>query len=132
MKLKDIRDSYYTHTASASSVSRQVSFAGIALIWIFKTQYGNSIILPNDLLLPALLLTMSLTSDLLQYISSSAIWGIFNRINEIKHGADFEGDIKTSKFLNWPAIFFFWLKLLLSISGYLFIFLYLYKNINFI
>ena len=132
MKLKDIRDAYSSKSTSASTVSRQASFAGIALIWVFKTQYGSTLALPNELLWPTLFLTLSLSFDLLQYISSSAIWGIFNRLKELEHGPNYEGDIGVSKYLNWPAIFFFWGKLLFVIIGYINIFSYVFNNIKFV
>lgn len=132
MKLKDIRDAYSTKSTSASTVSRQASFAGIALIWVFKTQYGNTLVLPNDLLLPSLFFALSLAFDLLQYISSSAIWGVFNRIKEREYGPNYEGDIGVSKYLNWPAIFFFWGKLLFVLIGYFHIFIYVFNNIEFV
>lgn len=131
MKLKDIRGSYATKSTSASTVSRQASFAGIALIWVFKTQHGSTLVLPNDLLLPTFFLTLSLAFDLLQYVISSAIWGIFNRIKEIEHGPNYEGDIGVSKYLNWPAIFFFWGKLLFVLIGYYYIFNYVLTTIKF-
>ena len=46
MKLEDIRDAYSGKSATASEVSRQVSFSGIALIWVFKTQHDNALVLP--------------------------------------------------------------------------------------
>ena len=89
MNLEDIRDAYSSKSATASKVSRQASFAGIALIWVFKTQHDNTLVLPNELLWPTLFLTLSLAFDLLQYISSSAIWGVFNRMKERELGPNY-------------------------------------------
>ncbi len=36
MKLSDYRETYYEFSGKLSDVSRQLSFAGIALIWLFK------------------------------------------------------------------------------------------------
>jgi len=132
MKLEKIRDSYYTNTRNASTVSRQASFAGIALIWIFKTQDNEALILPNELLWPTLFFILSLTFDLLQYISGSAIWGKLNRIKELKYGTDYEDDIAISKYVNWPAIFFFWAKLIFVLIAYLSVFKYVIENIKFV
>ena len=132
MKLEDIRDSYYSKSTNASTVIRQASFAGIALIWVFKTEYGATVTLPNELLWPTLFLTLSLAFDLLHYIVSTAIWGIYNRIKEIEHGPNYKEDIGVSKYLNWPAIFFFWGKVFFVLAGYFNIFTYVLKNIKFI
>lgn len=37
MKLKKIQEQYYLQTTRASDVARQLAFAGIAAIWVFKT-----------------------------------------------------------------------------------------------
>ena len=88
MKLSDYLNSYYAHTGNASTVSRQASFAGIALVWVFNTKSGNEITLPIDLLMPVLWLVISLGLDLLQYISSAFIWGVFHRVKEKQLGAN--------------------------------------------
>ncbi|WP_049628923.1 hypothetical protein [Cellvibrio sp. pealriver] len=118
MKLSGYKQSYYDFSSSASSVSRQASFAGIALLWIFNTKTGNTYTLPENLLWPALLLVLSIFCDLLHYIVASAIWGIFHRIKEIKYGAGNDPELQASKYLTWPINLFFWSKLGFVILGY--------------
>jgi len=38
MNLQDYRDDFYTYSGKASDISRQLAFAGIAIIWIFKKE----------------------------------------------------------------------------------------------
>ncbi len=132
MKFKEIRESYYSNSRNASTVSRQASFAGIALIWVFKTQDESGLMLPNELLWPLLFFILSLTFDLLHYISGSAIWGILNRIKELKHGVDYKEDIDVSKYVNWPGILFFWGKLVSVLFAYYYVFQYVITNIKFL
>lgn len=118
MKLKDIRETYYSYTAKASDISRQISFAGIAIIWIFKTDVNDKIALPDELICAAILLLISLSLDLFQYIYASAAWGIFHRVNEMRNGVDYEDEIVAPSSINWPTIVFFWGKLISLIFGY--------------
>ena len=38
MKLSDYRETYYEFSGKASDVTRQLAFAGIAIVWIFKIE----------------------------------------------------------------------------------------------
>lgn len=118
VKLEEARDAYYTHSGTASSVCRQASFAGIAIIWIFKNENAGVFTLPETLLCPTLFLLLSLLSDLLQYMYSSAASGVFHRNMEKKHGVDYTGDVFMPKQLNWPTNLFFWGKLVFLVFGY--------------
>ena len=84
MKLEYYKSEYSAFSGLASSTSRQLALAGIALIWVFKTQGQAGYKLPNELLLPVICLIVSLGSDLLQYVSGSIIWGSFHRHHEKK------------------------------------------------
>lgn len=118
MTLEKVREAYYASSSSASSVGRQVAFAGIAIIWIFKQQSEYGIALPKELAIPIGLLIGALSSDLLQYIVCSAIWGIFHRVAERKYGTDENTQVEFNPLLNWPALFFFWIKLALIAIAY--------------
>lgn len=135
MKLSQYRESYYSLSGSASSVGRQAAFAGIALVWIFKTQdAGQSvpIVLPEALLLPTLAFIVSLASDLLQYISGAAIWGFYCRYKEKELGAGNDDEFSAPIWLNWPALVFFWVKHAAVITGYVFLFFYVMKAVGFV
>jgi len=125
VKLSDYRDSYYFYSGKTSDVARQLAFAGIALVWIFK-QNGQPIpIIPKQLLLPSFLLTLALTFDLLHYAVASLIWGGFARYHE-KQGKTQEEDLLASRFWNWPGLFFFWVKVAFVIVAYGFIFKFVF------
>lgn len=84
MKLSDYRQTFYDFSAKASEVSRKLAFAGIAIVWIFKTSENISPKVPIDLYLPTALLVLTLALDLLQYVSATIIWGIFQWKEERK------------------------------------------------
>lgn len=131
MKLSDARNSYYGYTADASAVARQIAFAGVAVIWLFNAPIdGKAINLPSELTFVALLLVISLSFDLLQYVIASLIWGIFSRkIETQNHSNDDDPDCLASPFMNWPTLFFFWGKILFLICAYYFLAQFLISHI---
>lgn len=130
MKLSDYRQSYYDLSGASSAVTRQASFAGIALVWIFNAKTEQSIVLPADLLWPTLFLVACLASDLLHYIVAAAIWGFFHRLKE-RQGLSESDTVSAPIYLNWPTLAFFWAKHIFVILGYSGLLLYVYSSIRF-
>lgn len=131
MKLADYLKVYQELSGLASTVSRQAAFAGIALIWIFNTKSGNTISLPQSLLWPALCLIIGLGLDLSQYIVASAIWGIFHTVKENSLGPGSTTEITAPKYLVWPTLILFWLKLASILLGYGMLLVYAQHAIRF-
>ena len=63
MKLSDYRETYYEFSGIASEVSRKLSFAGIALVWLFKIENSPIPKVPNELIFPTGLLALSLSAN---------------------------------------------------------------------
>lgn len=80
MKLSDYSKTYYEFSGKTSDIARHLAFAGIALVWIFKTGAAPATKIPQELHIPTILLALTLAFDLLQYFAGTAIWGIFNGI----------------------------------------------------
>jgi hypothetical protein len=118
MKVKDYKKEYQEFSGKLSDNTRKLAFAGIAVVWIFKQGKNGTFILPDLLKLAMLMFVITLSFDLLQYIYQTIIWGIFHRYYETKFGEDYE--LTASKYLNWPAIFFFWAKVIVLVIGYVF------------
>ncbi|ACH66340.1 hypothetical protein VFMJ11_1064 [Aliivibrio fischeri MJ11] len=116
MKLEDTRNNYYTHTGSLSAVCRQLAMAGIAVVWIFVQKESGKISIPAELVSPLIFFIIGLALDLLQYMYSSAAWGIVNRVKEIRLTEDDE--FKVNPIINWPTNIFFWAKSISVIVGY--------------
>lgn len=129
MTLRSCRQKYYDVSTKAGDVARQLSFAGIALLWVLKdinpSTQTNSVtsFFSPPLLIPALIFALALTFDLLQYFVGSIIWSVFCRIKERTVGED--DDLTLPIFLNWPSIIFFYLKLLAVTAAYICIFCYI-------
>jgi hypothetical protein len=76
-KLSQYWENFEEYTGKASDVTRQLSFAGIAVVWLLRTGGGGSLPIPSALLLPLALFVWSLSFDLLQYVVASVVWGSF-------------------------------------------------------
>jgi len=128
MKLEDYKQDFYTFTGKLSDINRQIAFAGIALIWIFKKSNGIEITICAELVFPSILLASALAFDILQYIYQSAAWAIFFRYHE-KRSIDENQDILAPSFMNYFSWFCFIMKVLLVIISYIYIIRYLLENL---
>jgi hypothetical protein len=117
VKLQDARENYYTLSGKASDVARQLAFAGLALIWVFKTSQGAGLsLVPPPLFPPALMFAVTLALDLLQYVAAAMVWGIYHFVQERTRKDEDEFDAPL--LINVPALFFFWAKFLVLAGGY--------------
>lgn len=128
MKLKDFRKDAHEFTSKLSDINRNLAFAGIAIIWIFKVEINESISLPNKFLLPLLLVLLSLVIDLIQYLYLSIIWTHFHRSKEREKIND-EEEIKAPKSYSNIAYFLFYGKVFFNMAGYISLFIIISKQI---
>lgn len=129
MNLNDTLNNYYTHSASLSSISRQLSFAGIAVCWVFVIKSKVGFVISEELINVLLFFVCGLFFDLMQYIYASAAWGIFNSKKEKELAADTEALFLAPKWINWPTLAFFWGKSIFVVIGYLKLFLFLFSYV---
>jgi len=117
MKLEDARAAYETLSGKASDIVRQISLAGVGLIWIFKSGTGSSLSLDPRLLKAAFFIFLSLLFDFLQYVLGTSIWFAYFRHKEkqgTKEGAEFLAPPQ----LNWPTWAVFYLKSAMMLVAY--------------
>jgi hypothetical protein len=121
--LRIIEKDFYEFSGKASEISRQLAFAAIAVIWLFKTDMptGHPTI-PHDLIVPGILIIAALAIDLLQYITATVTWRLYYRHLEKKHIARVS---EHSKWLELPIWGLFGIKIVLVIVAYIFILLFL-------
>ncbi len=133
MKLSEYKNDYYEYSGLASSTSRQLTFAGIALLWIFKSGSDGNYSLSVELYIPAVALIVSLGSDILQYVTATIIWGIFHRYHECnRNNNNPDTELEASKYLTWPINFFFYLKLISVIYAYYYLLKFAINKISFV
>ena len=112
-----IKEGYETSedaSDKSSELNRQLAFAGIAIIWVFKTDSGGRQIVPNELFLPGLLLVISLSFDLLHYVVKSEIWRIVTRRKEKDGIKEFD----VPPWTNYFGDAFYWIKIVATITAY--------------
>jgi hypothetical protein len=131
MKIQDYRNTYQEFSGLTSTISRQLAYIGIALVWIFKVTENNIHSLPEELFIPITILISALIIDLLQYITASLIWYMFYRFHEIKNIPEDE-DIKSSEWFVYILNTFFMTKIILICLAYYYLFNYAYSNMKFI
>jgi len=129
MKVDEYKETFYWYTEKASDITRHLSFAGIAIIWIFRSTYPKGPLIPKTLLLPSIFFVIALSFDLLQYLSGTTIWGLYHRKKE-KQRLPKNKDIKHPFWLPSPIYIFFILKICTVIVGYIIIINFLLDKIK--
>ena len=105
-----------------------LSLAGIAVIWIFKVEPGRTPIIPVELFLPGILIISGLVLDLAQYVIGALFWGFYARLMEKKGKRD-DDQFDAPRWINWPALVCFWMKIISMIVAYVFLFRFLWNQI---
>ena len=130
MNLIDVsREAYRDLSRTLSTICRYLGFAGIALIWVFKIERTGVPSVPAGLMLPALFIVGSLTMDLLQYVVSTATWGLYARRLEIREARGADVPATAPRWFNWPAVVLFWLKIGLMTVAYILILRYVSQTV---
>jgi hypothetical protein len=132
MKLEDYRQNFYEYSGKASDISRQLAFAAIAIIWLFKPGNPGQFALPRELLLPGICVVLALTLDILQYCVASAIWRFYYRSLEKRHASETKDLPKHSEWLERPITSFFVAKLIAMVVAYCLICRYLIGALSFV
>lgn len=130
MKISDYQEVYRELSGKASELSRTLALSGIAVIWVFAvTTKDGQQKLPDALLWPGILIIGSLALDLLQYLLSAAVYGIYARLLEyrkVSHDKDLDPH---PRWFNWPANACYWGKLGGVFAAYYFLLDYMFCNL---
>jgi hypothetical protein len=126
MKLERMLSTYEFYSGKASDLTRQLCFAAIAVVWIFKRENNGAYHIDHLLILVAFTSVLALSADFLQYVYCSLLFGLIHRHNE-KQKKHKDHEFKFSPFCNWPTLILFWLKIGLTISSYAMLVIYLLR-----
>jgi hypothetical protein len=128
MKIADYWKDFYELSGKASDISRQLAFAAIAVIWLFKTDTRTGqITIPPELIRAGILIVAALAADLLQYVAASLTWGFYAHYLERKHIPEVE---RHSNWLVLPMRVLWVVKIALVIGAYILIFLFLIRKLG--
>lgn len=128
MILQDYRETFYTFSGKASDLNRQLAFAGIAIIWLFKKDNLAGLSIPRELLWPGVLIVLSLGLDMLHYVVASVVWRYFYRSQE-KAGVDEDKVLTHETYLEWLIYFFFSTKIIIVLAAYVLLVNYFWSAI---
>lgn len=117
MKLVNARDGYESFSSKASDIVRQISLAGVGLIWIFKSGTGTALSLNPGLLKAAFFIFLALLLDFMQYIVGATIWFLYYRYKEKKGTAETDEFLAPEQ-LNWPIWGLFYIKCVMMLIAY--------------
>jgi hypothetical protein len=118
VRLDDVKNAYETLSGTASQIIRQLSLAGIGLIWLFNVGTGARPALPHALLQGALFIFLALFFDLLQYLVGTFTWFIYFRKKE-RAGTPEDEEFLAPVWINWPTWFLFIVKAACMLVAYL-------------
>jgi hypothetical protein len=105
-------------TGKASELVRQLAFAGIAVVWVFKNNTQTAVI-PNDFVLALFCLVLTLLCDFLQYAFGGIEWRGYGSYQAKKHGGSDDDEIDDApQWLNYPHTFCYYAKLVLIVASY--------------
>ncbi|MDQ1354409.1 MAG: hypothetical protein QG657_4718 [Acidobacteriota bacterium] len=130
-KLSHFREKEYNYfSGKVSELIHNLSFAGIAIIWIFKTDQ-TGITIDKEFILPLISFIASLAFGLFHYLWGTIIWGYFTRKAEKKltDVATEDPELKAPAWYNWPTNTFFCLKTIFLTIGYILLFRHLVRYI---
>ena len=109
MILGDAKKAYEDLSAKASDIIRQLSLAGIGLIWVFKVSAGSSFVLEPKLLRGLAFIFLALFFDLLQYLVGTVTWYLYFRKKEKENVAS-DAEFTAPDYINLPTWILFGLK----------------------
>jgi hypothetical protein len=112
---KEVKELYYFNTGKTSDISRQLAFAGFAVIWIFK---DTNLKVPNELIIPGIFLGITLLLDIFQYFFlGTAWWIVYKWISKCEQ-----------TWISYCGWIFYVLKIMSLIVAYFYIIFWLISN----
>lgn len=129
MKLSEIREDYEELSGLLSKFNRQLAFAGIGIVWLFRTTDANgSTSVDTEMLTPILCFVISFGFDLLQYLWQSYAWYIFYWYKRNK-GSREDDEMNEPEWPNIIAWSMFTIKVAALIAAYIHLGIYLYSRL---
>lgn len=131
MKLSEIRKDYEELSSLLSKYNRQLAFAGIGIVWLFRTtdKTGNTSI-DSGMLMPVFCFVISFAFDLFQYLWLSLAWYIYYYWGRKCKGKAEEDEMCEPEWPNVIAWLMYVLKVIALIAAYIYLGVYLYSKLK--
>ena len=128
--IRDLWQRYRDATTRVSDLTRQLGFAGIALIWVLRPISSTpGLGLPPELVRPATLIVCALFLDFMQYVFASVVWRISASRAEKTH-ENLEQGVESPPWCVWPLELLFVLKVIALLVAYVLLFCFLYPALT--
>ena len=123
MKLREIRNDYERYSTKVSDINRQLIFAGIAIVWLFRVSNNGNTVFPRELYPTLFCFILSFGADILQYTIQSILWFGFYWNKKCKNNKSEKKDVEDIivKEPEWPNLipWGFWLaKVVCTVIAY--------------
>lgn len=124
----DVRGHFDIFSSKLSDACRQLAFAGIAIIWLFKTIDKNgNYVLPSQLDLPLYACCLALFFDLIHYLYATIAWKMV--MTNSKASSD-RSNVNVPGWINVPTWTAFIIKITSVLLAYCLILGYIVKNVK--
>ena len=135
MSLKAWREDYLDDTKKLSELVRNLAFAGIGIIWIFKNSDLTKNIIPTQLILPLKFIVVALICDVSQYIWRAVnIWAVYKYkawlYDNGKLSDDEIADVSFPSYIATITWLFFLTKIVVTVLAYYHIYRFLLSRIG--
>jgi len=125
-RFADFRSTYKHNTETASKITRNLGYAGIAFVWGLRSTDDS---LPIWLLVVCGLLALGLMADVLQYfITSCMYWLHYRKLQEA--GLKDSDSIAVPGRLHEPARVCYFSKVFLILAAYVVLLIYLLERMH--
>lgn len=129
MKLSEIREDYEELSGLLSKFNRQLAFAGIGIVWLFRTtDVQGTTTIDTKMLTPILCFVISFGFDLLQYLWQSYVWYIYYWYKR-ERGSNEDDEMNEPEWPNIIAWIMFTIKVCALMAAYIHLGIYLYSHL---
>lgn len=120
IQISELRSTYYEASDALSNIVRQLGFAGVAIVWLFRNMHQQSEVpepLASGLLVALFCSVLALALDAAQYAYKALVYGILNFAHYRIHKSN-TAEVSIHDAWNWPTLLFFWGKAVVLCVGY--------------
>lgn len=128
MKQSEIRKAYEELSGLLSKFNRQLAFAGIGIVWLFRvTDKSGNVTIDPEMLAPILCFVISFAFDLLQYLWQSYVWYLFYWYNRSRKKLGEDDETNEPEWPNVVAWVLFTVKVCALMIAYILLGVYFYS-----
>lgn len=127
MKRADVLAEYRHHSERTSEKVRQLAFAALGVVWIFRP--NDTLTLPAELFRAGTAAVIALALDFTHSLFGTGVWGWVHRTKELT-GVSASDEFRMKAWINWPANSLFVLKVVALFVSYLYLLGYMVERLG--